>query len=636
MSENSQEIGKTETQQSILQLLRHEIEGSDEYRQEIIKPVNQHFRKRWDPNCMVPNVAQVWFRLAREDGDLTLEGKVSVQFDGWQKWYSGQASVPFPWDECPTSEETKEKYRIILLLLVRRAGARIMSSLPSNMEEELRAHVSSVPDPKQLYRVVRDLAKDVRLTAMLKAKLPAVQADYERRMDSTPCPPGFRPVHISSLDLRCTCHAGYVDAALLICMDNGSTSQKKILIDVIRYAFYKNPEKQRDALYRRMRKGAKTLLDGLIPVPLLYAAPSLHALRDMTEPIETLLQKGATSLGCVTVHWGGPRYKGGPVLYQPALDSGKVRYGTKNEAISDWPAVLLNLELLQHPRVPLGDVAAWPQSPVELYQLGASLRKAINQTLLGRKAPFSSVQLQADERYRLTLRCGTDSFPLCGSQNPPGTFLQELVHQICRAEKTRPGERQAQLKALNALNPTELYVLRYITANGETALPDVVEVQESAVKAYVSACLRHLTEMEVPVDGHMAPLLRVRTAAEDKCLYRVGASLTQEVLASAAGRPYTAAEAANLIPPQRERWFTDYLLGADDAQRWTRFGEALDDMPRTFLADFAKSEAGQAFLRRFTGDEAVFVRLTVEALPGCKRLAAKLWPEECDGKAGKA
>ena len=84
----------------------------------------------------------------------------------------------------------------------------------------------------------------------------------------------------------------------------------------------------------------------------------------------------------------------------------------------------------------------------------------------------------------------------------------------------------------------------------------------------------------------------------------------------------------NIKQAQRGPWFTQYLLQANGKQRWTRFNEALDRMPSTFLAAFAKSDEGQAFLKCFTGDDAVFVRLTVEGLPGCKRLAAKLWPEE--------
>ena len=57
-------------------------------------------------------------------------------------------------------------------------------------------------------------------------------------------------------------------------------------------------------------------------------------------------------------------------------------------------------------------------------------------------------------------------------------------------------------------------------------------------------------------------------------------------------------------------------------------------MPSTALVAFVKSKTGQAFLRSFTGAEAMFVRLTIEGLPGCMRVAAKLFPEETKREDG--
>ena len=51
-------------------------------------------------------------------------------------------------------------------------------------------------------------------------------------------------------------------------------------------------------------------------------------------------------------------------------------------------------------------------------------------------------------------------------------------------------------------------------------------------------------------------------------------------------------------------------------------------MPGTSLVKLVKSETGQEFLRHFMGAEAMFVRLTIESLPGCMRVAARLWPDE--------
>ena len=105
------------------------------------------------------------------------------------------------------------------------------------------------------------------------------------------------------------------------------------------------------------------------------------------------------------------------------------------------------------------------------------------------------------------------------------------------------------------------------------------------------------------------------------------------MLQAAVGRPFTPADLERMKPKARGTWFTRYLLEADEGQRWTRFNEALDCMDRAFLKAFVMTEEGQAFLRGFKGSDAMFARLTVESLPGCNRLAAKLWPDE--GKGGE-
>ena len=79
----------------------------------------------------------------------------------------------------------------------------------------------------------------------------------------------------------------------------------------------------------------------------------LRALPGVTESMETLLREGVASLGCVAVQWDGQWYEGGPVLYRPKQDNDKVRFGKDKRVVSDCPAVLLSLERLGQPQVPL-------------------------------------------------------------------------------------------------------------------------------------------------------------------------------------------------------------------------------------------------------------------------------------------
>ena len=140
------------------------------------------------------------------------------------------------------------------------------------------------------------------------------------------------------------------------------------------------------------------------------------------------------------------------------------------------------------------------------------------------------------------------------------------------------------------------------------------------------------------MEGKAVPLLRTREVYSYYnwfYKYSAAALIEPEVLQAAVGRPLTPADLERMKPKARGKWFTRYLLEADEGQRWTRFNEALDCMDRAFLKAFVLTEEGQAFLRGFKGSDAMFARLTVESLPGCKRLAAKLWPDEDEGKGGE-
>ncbi len=137
MSKKNKGNQPTGMQQSVLHQLRLEMDRADEYCQQIIQPVNQHFTEKWDPNCMAPKAEQVTFALSRNGGNITLKARAIIQFDGWKKCYVGKVSKPFAWDQSRTAEELEKQIRAILPQLLQCAGGQMTAGLPSEKTIQL-------------------------------------------------------------------------------------------------------------------------------------------------------------------------------------------------------------------------------------------------------------------------------------------------------------------------------------------------------------------------------------------------------------------------------------------------------------------------------------------------------------------
>lgn len=607
------------------------------YRDKIVQCIEHFFAEKWDPNC-APEVKTVGFELHRENAFVVFRVNADAQFAYWKAQYWGRFEVRFDWERCQTEEELTAQIRALLPELAEGLSERVVQSLPVKVEEELRWRARLHLD--EFGQTERALASHPGLAALLGERLPAIQAAYEAQLLKTPCPAGFRPAHVASLGLRCKAGCERWEIALLIRMDNGVYSEKKIAFNPGSCAFYLDPVKRVEALYSQAKDRVEVLLQRAVRVPLLYTASSLRDLPGMTDPLQTLLEQGAVPLGCVTVQWDGPQFGAGPLLYQPRQDRGKVRFGRDGEGILNCPAVPLYPELLAKQQDASHDWKTLTQDLPGVCRLGESLQEILEKTFQGTGVPVPPVKLLTDKKLNLTICWSTRKAALDPTGESLEMALQRTAERIFRDEIARPAEREAQRKVLNCLDTTELTVLRYVTEHGETyyteAAREIDRQKVSTPKPYTQECLNHLTEVEVPVEGKATPLLRTRKAYNSYgwfYKYSVEALIEPEVLQAAVGRPFTPADLERMKPKARGKWFSRYLLEADEGQRWTRFNEALDCMDGAFLKAFVLTEEGQAFLRKFTGDEAVFVRLTVEALPGCKRLAARLWPEEDGAKA---
>lgn len=609
------------------------------YRDKIVQCIEQFFAEKWDPNC-APEVKTVGFELHRENAFVVFRVNVDAQFAYWRAEYWGRFDVRFDWERCQTEEELTAQIRALLPELAEGLSERVVQSLPVKVEEEMRWRAQL--HLNEFGQTERALASHPGLVAMLDEKRPAIQAAYDAQLAGMSCPAGFRAAHVAALGLRCKAGCEHWEIALLIRMDNGVYSEKKIAFDPGSCAFYADPVKRVEALYSQAKDRVEALLQRAVRVPLLYTASSLRDIPGMTDRLQTLLEQGAVSLGSVTVQWDGPQYGAGPLLYQPRQDRGKVRFGRDGEGILNCPAVPLYPELLAQPRDASHDWEALPQDLSGVCRLGESLQEILEKTFQGTGVPVPPVKLVADKKLNLTICWSTRKAALDPSEDSLEMALQRIAERIFRDETARPAEREAQLKVLNSLDPTELTVLRYVTEHGETyytKLAEDIDKQVYTPKLYTQVCLKHLTEVTVPVDGTATPLLRIREAYSYNHwfnMYSAAALIEPEVLQAAVGCPFTTADLERMKPRARGEWFAHYLIEADEEQRWTRFNEALDCMDKASLKAFVMTEEGQAFFRGFTGADAMFVRLTVEELPGCKRLAARLWPEEDEGIDGEA
>lgn len=627
-----------------MEQLAGEMLESGEYTRQIEQFLDRCYAERWVPNCQLPKTTVFQINLFKRSYSIILQVWWQARSEVWWTREIEWAGTRIEWGSCQTEEEFKSEIRSLLPQLVERICKRAEKRLPSDMEETLCYDV--LLDRNQPPQIAKEMESHPGLLAMIGERRPTVQAAYDAQLVQAPCPEGFRPIHIASLELRCDVHDDRWENVLLIHLFNGLYSEEKTPFDPGYIPYYQDTEKRLEALYLQARNGVDTLLRRAAKTPPLYAASSIRDLPGMTDALDTLLRRGSVSLGHVTVQWDGPQYTGGCLLYQPRQDDGKVRFILDEGKITDCPIVPLAPDLLQQPLELSGETRELPRDLMGLYRLGEALQEQLEKTFRGTGLALPKVRVQADKAFRLTVLWSIRKVPLVSFDKTVEMALQEIAEQIYQEETFRPAERQVQLNVLNTLNPTELAILRYLYGNGNRSFQDLMHAigdQLYTLRHYTRMGLIHLSQLEVPVYKKMVPLLQIDGCRQedDDFLYYWGsfktlAQIEPEVLRAAIGRPFTPADVDKMRPPARTQWFNQYLLEADEEQRWTRFNEALAFMAPTYLAKFVSTEAGQAFLRNFTGSQAVLARQKVETLPGCKRLAAKLWPEEDEKIDGEA
>lgn len=185
------------------------------------------------------------------------------------------------------------------------------------------------------------------------------------------------------------------------------------------------------------------------------------------------------------------------------------------------------------------------------------------------------------------------------------------------------------------LNPTQYAVLKFIVNKGSSYLSEVTKEVSKLVQTnqqYIASCLSSLERNSVLAgEGKRLPLLSTRSVKGTYGwfdVYRCNIDRLKPILPNISPRPYNRAEAKYLSPKAHESWFIDQMLNSKTPEeQWKTFSDAQDNLPKASLARFLKTEEGQAFFKNFTGDDAMFVKLALEEIPGCKTIVNKLFPE---------
>lgn len=623
--------------QIVMAALKKELRDSDALSQSVATAAEEHIARIWDPECVQIQVGNVTIALNQAKDKLILSATVYMECMGRKSQVTFTERALMVLEDCETEEEIIQKNRLVLQFLKKELIAKIPRTMPQSVEEYLGKNAAgSFPG---LDAMVKKIAAQEDVLALLNKQNELFRITYVAKLKNESCPPGFQPVKIVSFRLQCSADSRIGKCMLQIGLECGAyfALQEEYVLGICPY--YLNEERKRAFLKMHILECVRNFEKQLDKLPQLYIAPSLQAIPDMAECLVTLLQQGEVSLGHVTVKRKGNCCGKAPLLYMRQQNETSVRIGSSGTEVSKCQEVPLRLNTLKQLEISLERYTTPPKELAGLCRLGEALEKALIQTYQDKGVPAPKMVLQLNKKTNVILHCGSSCIALSETERAAGQKLMQFVVQSVEVETVRSAERQQLLEVLNSLNPTELAVLRQITANGETwytALANEIEDQVCTTKTYTGTCLQRLMELAVEVNGKVQPLLMARWASsrkhDDFRMYRAGAQIDRDVLASATGRPFTASEAADMKASERGNWFTRYLLEADGEQRRTRFNEVLDHMPRTFLTAFVKSEEGQALLKGFTGPEAMFVRLTVEGLPGCKRLAAKLWPDGAENE----
>ncbi len=354
---------------------------------------------------------------------------------------------------------------------------------------------------------------------------------------------------------------------------------------------------------------------GTIPgsVRSLYSAPFVH--------------------GCVSVLWQG------------AWLSNKAQIIRLGGTPANMPDIYLLTDLSGNPipdsALPYRKIGgktntsqAWTEPPCNaalLERVAVSLDQRLKErTPKGQKPPKAVILMSPNKLPQI--RFGRQTLPL---SKPAGQSLKNYLHsltdQILQEHAAITALPNLQKKVFQDLNPTELFLLRILRTGKTIRVEDLRDLLEDSgmitTVKFAIQCLDGLTEKMIPTAEVLsAPLVRgLDPKGSHWQAYTAGAYFSPEVLNHVVPRNYSLQELSGIRPSSRAAWAEDWLLRAQSPSlRGPAFVEASQNMPRTFLAQFVRTEMGQAFLRMMAPKDIPRAKEILQSLPGCRKLADTL------------
>lgn len=374
----------------------------------------------------------------------------------------------------------------------------------------------------------------------------------------------------------------------------------------------------------------------------------LAVLRDFDGPgcppeaLRQLLRDGEAPFGSISLRWAGPKLEQGrQICCLP--EKGGIRY-----VLMDSFSPLARRDTLPYSSsawaygmpLALETLSTLPDDLATVLRLSSALDAILREAAAQSQEDVPAVSLTVKPDLHLTLESSRLSMDLSAEMatrtGDLEGYFRELAQILLKEQHLCRTVSNQQMKVLRTLNPTELAVLRYVWTNKRTWYTDAADQLDGTVltqKSYMDVCLNKLLRTELPTaDALSAPLLASEYHRnEHHMLYRIytpNARLDPDILEAVQPRDFTFQELPMLKPACRELWAADQLIHADtpEARKQVLLAVQLQ-MPRTFLARFAHTPEGQTFFRSFEGDDALQAQLTVQHLPGCRKLAETIWPK---------
>lgn len=293
-------------------------------------------------------------------------------------------------------------------------------------------------------------------------------------------------------------------------------------------------------------------------------------------------------------------------------------------------------------RFTLDSNAPFPTSPIMVISLWEQVTKLYEEMVSKISYPFPKIDFRMDffGNWEWSYRGQAKGIVIPQFQ---GMSARERINTVFRRisedyqKEVRILERQIEI--LNSLNHTEIKILKCLfdmRAQNKDSEAHITAITESigdlqTTKSSIIEFVDALENIAVEYDGkdiHLVESCQASNYYGDYLVYSTPIKWDIKAFNQATPRPFTADELHMVKSEFRTINFEAMLDSAiDDESRWNIISHLENCMSKQYAIKFVKSERGKQFFCSFSGDDAIYAKFFIEGLPGCKKLAAELYPD---------